>query len=438
MRQSVQGEARSAADNAAIESEASAAVIQTSGKPTLFEFFSGGGLVRLGLGDAWYSVGAIDNDRNKIASYQTNFGSDGLLHDDIRNLKPDGIPGILDLAWSSFPCTNISVAGSRTGLDGEASGAFWPCWSIIQRLVDEGRAPGVIALENVRNLLVSGEGRDCAAVLGAMTAAGYAVGVLLVDARLWVPQSRKRVFIIGVRRDVPIPKGMVLFGPTTPFHTSDLVKMQAGLPASVRKHWVWWNLPVPEHRERCLADILDPDASVQAWHSAEETADLVATMGPRDLDRVSEAKASGMRTTGTIYVRSRVDVTGRRRCANTRFDGLASCLVMPNGAASSQLILVIEGDLVRTRFMTGREGARLMGIPPEYRLPKGYNATFQLLGDGVVVPVVRHLAEHLLEPLVAAARSWRPRMEAATPAADTVEAISPNHRARLRWRSGRA
>lgn len=405
--------------------EALAIVTPMSDKPTVYEFFSGGGLVRLGLGDAWHCVGAIDNDRNKIESYRANFGSDGLMHDDIRNLNPCGVPDVLGLAWSSFPCTNVSVAGSRTGLDGESSGAFWPFWSLVQRLVAEGRAPGVIALENVRNLLVSGDGRDCAAVIGAMTAAGYNVGVLLVDARLWVPQSRKRVFIIGVRRDVPIPKGMVLAGPKTPFHTSDVVRMHAGLPASIRRNWVWWNLPVPGHRQQSLSDILDPDEPTQPWHTAEETAELVATMGPRDLDRLSTAKASGQRTTGTIYVRSRVDVTGRRRRANTRFDGLASCLVMPNGAASSQLILVVEDDLVRTRFMTGREGARLMGIPPTYRLPKGYNATFQLLGDGVAVPVVRHLSEHLLEPLAAAVLSWRPRTERFATAVDEAEARSP-------------
>ena len=414
-----------AAGTAVSVPEISTAELLAADRLTAFEFFSGGGLVRLGLGDGWRHVGAIDNDRNKVESYRTNFGPDGLVHDDIRNLKPDAIPGILDLAWASFPCTNVSVAGNRTGLDGEASGAFWPCWSIIQRLVDQGRAPGVIAIENVRNLLVSGGGRDCSAILGAMVAAGYTVGALLVDARLWVPQSRKRLFIIGVRADVPIPKASVLAGPSAPFHTTDLIRMQADLPASVRKRWVWWNLLVPAVRDRDLADILDPEASGRAWHTEAETADLVSTMGPNDLDRVRDAQASGERRIGTIYVRSRIDVTGRRRRANTRFDGLASCLVMPNGAASSQIILAVENDLIRTRFMSGREGARLMGIPPTYRLPRGYNATFQLLGDGVVVPVVAHLSQHLLEPLAAAVRSLRPRTEAIATASAIMENETP-------------
>ena len=42
-----------------------------------------------------------------------------------------------------------------------------------------------------------------------------------------------------------------------------------------------------------------------------------------------------------------------------------------------------------------------MGLPDSYRLPENATDAYHLAGDGVVVPVVRHLAEHLLEPLVA-------------------------------------
>jgi DNA (cytosine-5)-methyltransferase 1 len=51
--------------------------------------------------------------------------------------------------------------------------------------------------------------------------------------------------------------------------------------------------------------------------------------------------------------------------------------------------------------MTPREGARLMGLPDDYRLPARTTAGLHLVGDGVVAPVVRHLAEGLLEPLLA-------------------------------------
>jgi DNA (cytosine-5)-methyltransferase 1 len=415
---------------------------QTATSRTFYEFFAGGGLVRVGLGAGWTSIGAIDNDLRKAEVYRANFGGDGLVQDDIRNLKATDIEGVPDLAWASFPCTDISIAGTRSGLDGVSSGAFWPCWNTIRQLVDSGRGPPVIALENVRNLIASHDGKDFAAVVGAMVAAGYKVGALLIDARLFVPQSRKRIFVVGVRKDVPLPMGMVLSAPNVPFHPPDLVRVVATLPAAVKKNWIWWNLPVPEPSGYRLSDLTDPDSPETPWHTAAETAELLASMGLRDLERVDAAKASGDREVGTVYVRSRIDIMGRRRRANARMDGCASCLLTPNGRSSSQIILVVEGQTVRTRFMTRMEGARLMGLPATYRLPRSYTASFQLFGDGVVVPVIRHLAENLLEPLVDHAMSWRPRTGGApagtSPASKRVSvglAETPR-RPKLKERSG--
>lgn len=43
-----------------------------------------------------------------------------------------------------------------------------------------------------------------------------------------------------------------------------------------------------------------------------------------------------------------------------------------------------------------------MGLPDDYPLPARYNDAYHLTGDGVAVPVVRHIAEHILEPMLAA------------------------------------
>jgi len=45
-----------------------------------------------------------------------------------------------------------------------------------------------------------------------------------------------------------------------------------------------------------------------------------------------------------------------------------------------------------------------MGLPDSYKLPARYNEAYHVVGDGVAVPVVRHLAAHILEPLARAAR----------------------------------
>ena len=43
-----------------------------------------------------------------------------------------------------------------------------------------------------------------------------------------------------------------------------------------------------------------------------------------------------------------------------------------------------------------------MGLSDDYRLPERYNDAYHVCGDGVCVPVVRHIAAHLLEPLLRA------------------------------------
>lgn len=104
---------------------------------------------------------------------------------------------------------------------------------------------------------------------------------------------------------------------------------------------------------------------------------------------------------GGVYKRTRKDDCGLRvQRAEVRFDGVSGCLRTPVGGSSRQSIMIVEGDAVRSRLLAPREAARLMGLPDTYKLPQNYNEAYHLAGDGVVVPVVRFLAAHLLEPLL--------------------------------------
>ena len=86
--------------------------------------------------------------------------------------------------------------------------------------------------------------------------------------------------------------------------------------------------------------------------------------------------------------------------AEARFDGVSGCLRTPAGGSSRQFVIVVEKNRVRSRLISARETARLMGLPDEYVLPEKYNEAYHLTGDGVVVPAVRHIAAHVLEPLL--------------------------------------
>ena len=101
---------------------------------------------------------------------------------------------------------------------------------------------------------------------------------------------------------------------------------------------------------------------------------------------------------GGVYRRTR---NGVQR-AEVRFDNISGCLRTPSGGSSRQLLLIVEGEKISSRLTSPREAARLMGLEDNYILPDNYNAAYHLAGDGVVVPVVAHLAKYLFLPILRA------------------------------------
>lgn len=368
---------------------------------TFYEFFAGGGMARAGLAPEWTCLFANDIDPRKGATYAANWGEAVLRICDVADIASSDLPGHADLAWASFPCEDLSVAGRGAGLGGRRSGAFWPFWMLVEGLAEERRAPRIVVLENVRGLLTCREGRDFALLCGALASAGYRPGATVIDAVHFVPQSRPRLFVVAVRGQVSPPTALVADGPVAPWHPPALVRAYMRLPAETRAAWLWWNLPRPPRRSVTLADVVEEEPHDVAWHNERETRRILELMSPVHRDRVRAAQASGNRVVGTICRRTRrrgSDGTKVQR-AEVRLDGIAGCLRTPGGGSSLQTLLVAGNGTLRTRPLTPREGARLMGLPDSYVLPAGYRDAFHLLGDGVVVPVVRFLSDNLLLPL---------------------------------------
>ncbi|GAB3116847.1 hypothetical protein GCM10027256_03030 [Novispirillum itersonii subsp. nipponicum] len=124
-------------------------------------------------------------------------------------------------------------------------------------------------------------------------------------------------------------------------------------------------------------------------------------MNPLHLGKVEAAKKAGRRVVGGVYKRTRIENGVKMQRAEVRFDELAGCLRTPGGGSSRQSIILVEGARVRSRLLSPREAARLMGLPDTYLLPSKYNEAYHLAGDGVAVPVVRWLAAQLFEPILA-------------------------------------
>lgn len=366
--------------------------------PTFLEFFAGGGMARAGLGKGWNCVLANDFDAKKGQTYAQNWGDSHLIIDDIGNISTDDIPQKADLAWASFPCQDLSLAGAGAGLKGARSGTFWPFVALMQDLQRVGRDPNVIVLENVLGTLTSHGGHDFAAIIGALGKLGYHSGAMVIDAALFVPHSRPRLFIIAAKPDhnAPMRKGK----PHPLWHTRAVQKAYDGLPRRDRNKWVWWDLKTPPKRTLDLADIIEDSPDSVRWHTQKETTTLLSMMSEVNLAKVETAQMARLPMVGTIYKRTRKEHGIKVQRAEIRFDNLAGCLRTPGGGSSRQVIMTVDGPTIRSRLMSSRETARLMGLPDSYKLPQRYNEAYHLTGDGVVVPVVRHLARTLIEPLL--------------------------------------
>jgi DNA (cytosine-5)-methyltransferase 1 len=368
-----------------------------------YEFFAGGGMARAGLGQGWRCLFSNDFDHKKSQIYRKNWGSHELLTADVGTISPAALPSQADLVWASFPCQDLSLAGGGAGLKGERSGTFWPFWNLIKGLNADGRKPPMVILENVCGTLTSHGGKDFTAICRALRDSGYRFGAVVVDAALFVPQSRPRLFIIAVSDEILIDSELVAEGPSPAFQPRSLQTAYKRLPEPSKKQWIWWNIPAPQQRTSKFADLIEEEPTSVRWHSAAETKQVLSMMSDLNLAKVKAASLSGKRIVGGIYRRTRKDEDGFKiQRAEIRFDDIAGCLRTPAGGSSRQLIMVVEGKRIRTRLISSRETARLMGLADSYILPDNYNEAYHITGDGVVVPVVRYLAQHIAEPILKA------------------------------------
>lgn len=360
-------------------------------------------MVRAGLGSAWQCAFANDFDRKKCETYRRNWvgrGASDVMHcKDINDIAIDELPPTPHLVWASFPCQDLSLAGGGAGLKGDRSGTFWPFWKRMEWLSERGPLPDFIVLENVCGTLTSHDGKDFEAIVVAFQRLGLHVGAMVIDAEHFVPQSRPRLFFVGVSNIERVPPHLMGDGPGEVWHRAPLKRAYMKLKASQKDRWVWWQMSEPLKRNAVFADIIEDDPSDVEWHTREETRRLISMMSPVHQRKLEQAQLAKHRMIGAIYKRTRRDADGRKvQRAEVRFDDIAGCLRTPAGGSSRQTLMIVEGKRVRSRLISARETARLMGLDDNYVLPERYNEAYHLTGDGVVVPVVKYLSEQIFLP----------------------------------------
>lgn len=363
---------------------------------SFMEFFAGVGMARLGLGESWECVWANDIDPKKAEIYCENHGAQRFHLGDVAKITD--LPSDADMAWASFPCQDLSLAGWRRGMRAGRSGTFWPFWMHMSKLLQEGARPPLIVLENVVGLIHS---PDFAELCESLLALGMQFGALIIDAAHFVPQSRSRVFLVAVDMNVPVDDYELKDPSNSLWFPEALRSVKSSLPEHIQAAWRWWKLPVPQYEVPTVEELIEYEPTGVRWNSEEETQRLLDMMTDRNLAKIEEAKKQGGTKVGFLYKRMRQGV----QRAEVRFDGVAGCLRVPTGGSSRQTVVIVENGIVRTRLLSPREAARLMGVPDWFWLPNSYNHAYGAMGDGVAVPVVSWLSKHLLLPLAKLSKS---------------------------------
>lgn len=179
----------------------------------ILSLFSGCGGLDLGFERAGYKVVAANEfDRTILPTYRANHRDTELIAGDIRSIASAKFPDSIDGIIGGPPCQSWSEAGSLRGIDDERGRLFYEYIRILRD-----KRPKFFLAENVSGMLAARHSAAVKRILGLFDECGYNVTLTLVNAKDYgVAEERRRVFYIGIRRDLGVdfsfPRGSTADG----------------------------------------------------------------------------------------------------------------------------------------------------------------------------------------------------------------------------------
>ncbi len=347
--------------------------------------------MRLGLErTGWATKFANDIDPLKHQIYAANFGIDEHFYlCDIHCLSSSDLPTVT-LATASFPCTDLSLAGARAGLDGKQSSAFWGFVRCLQLWGH--RKPPIVLLENVPGFLTSNQGQDFRDAALALNSLGYYIDAFILDAVNFVPQSRQRLFVVGKQKQATSSSDIA---PNDLIEQSQIrpKALVAYIKANSDIHWSISPLPSPLRLNHHLSHVIDPsDHESQEWWSSDRANYLLNQMSELHAASAKSMMSEPKWSYGTVFRR----VRNGRSMAELRTDGIAGCLRTPKGGSGRQILFKAGFGQFFARLLSPAECARLMGADG-FIVDVPLNQALFGFGDAVCVPVVEWIAKNYFE-----------------------------------------
>lgn len=288
-----------------------------------------------------HCVFSCDWDKFSQQTYEANFHE--VPREDIRKVPVEDIEPF-DILCAGFPCQPFSLAGvskknslgRKHGFEDEKQGNLF---FSIEKILRHHR-PAAFVLENVKNLRSHDGGRTFKVIYDTLTKSlDYTVKVKTIDAQSVVPQHRERIFLVGFRepRFFEFPKF-----PTEGPRLASILELEVDDKYTLSNH-LWKYL--------------------QGYAKKHQAA-------------------------GNGFGFSVFTGNGVARTLSARYH------------KDGSEILISQGPGKNPRRLTPRECAKLMGFPPDYKIPVSDTQAYRQFGNSVVVPVVERIAKQVVATLV--------------------------------------
>lgn len=304
------------------------------------DLFAGIGGIRTAFEPYGQCVFSCEWDIKAQETYMANFGEKPV--GDIRSVNEKDVPDH-DILLAGFPCQPFSIAGvskknslgKEHGFLDETQGTLF---FDIARIIKE-KQPQAFLLENVKNLRSHDKGKTFKVIRKVLEEElGYTVYADVLNAKGLVPQNRERIYIAGFKKQLK-------------FNFPDIPKEGPALHTILDKN--------VEDRYT-LSDKL--------WNYLKAYKEKHAKKG-----------------NGFGYGLASMNSYSRTLSARYYKDGSE--------------ILIPQGEGKNPRRLTPRECARLQGFPETFKIVVSNTAAYKQFGNSVAVPVVRLIAEKMVQAI---------------------------------------
>lgn len=367
--------------------------LKTSSRPIGIDLFAGAGGLSLGFEQAGFDIAAaVEIDPVHCATHEYNFPNCTTICGSVVDLSGDLIRDRakigardIDVVFGGAPCQGFSMIGKRA-LDDPRNHLVFHYVRLVKEL-----QPKYCVFENVKGLTLGAHSKFLAELIGALDEAGYDVLLpykVLNAAEFFVPQDRRRLFLIGTRRGLrlpkyPAPKGNVTVGEAI----GDLPDADT-FEELVTRDSVATNWKTKSHYGRRLRGMED-DPENFGYERDFELNSLTSSM------RTEHTELSKSRFIATEA--GKTEPVSRFRKLDA--DGLCNTLRAGTDSARGAFTSPRPIHPRYARVITVREAARLHSYPDWFRFHVTKWHGFRQIGNSVPPNLGRAVAQEIMSAL---------------------------------------